>query len=229
MSRDRACVLVVVLAVLASACSSGGDVQALEPIESSTTEATTTSTEAETTTTEVTTATSEVAAEVARPELDPANWQTESDEIFGRYLLYWQAIDEAYGPPKADPDLPALDELARPEALAEIRENIQAFQDFGELIVVPEDSVEDHILWIPDVVPLDKTEGNEVVIQDCWLQDNVRQTEAGEVLEETFKNQLLNVTMQVIDGEWRLFASVTASDESTGWDECNQLFEDLQP
>lgn len=219
--------LVVLFALFAAACSGDGDVQALEPSESSANEATTTTTEAEITTTAATSTSTEASADVARPELDPANWQTESDEVFGRYWLAWEALNEAYAPPFADADVPQVAELVGAEWLVDFEENVEEFRQYGEVVMIPEGSVEEHVLWIPNPVPLDKIEGNEVVIQDCWIRDHVVESEEGDVLDTVFENRLMNVTMKVIDGEWRLFASVTASDESTGWDECDEYFAGL--
>lgn len=216
------------VALLLAGCSSSGDEDVLAPLESSATsaESSTTTTEA-TTTTEPTTTTTEPTTTV-QPELDPANWNSDLDEIFGRYLLFWQAYDAAYAPPEANPDYPPLAELAGEEALADFRSDIeQNYASAGHVLVIAEDSIEEHVLRLPRPVDLDKTEGNEVIIQDCWVADRTKETLDGEVLETWSFPTVFNATMRVIDGEWRVFANVTAADGSDGWEECNSYFADL--
>ena len=223
--------LTAMLALGAAGCSGAGDdgtLPTLEPLDdaSNVEEATTTTTESTTSTTAATT-TSSVVEDTIRPELDPANWETDLDEIFGRYLLYLEAIDTAYGPPSVDANYAPLADLAGSEAMADITADIETYQSAGHVLVVADDSMESNDLRLPRPTSLDKIEGNEVVIQDCWIADRTKETVGGEVVETWSFPTVFNVTMKVIDGEWRVFASVVAADESDGWDECNDKFANL--
>lgn len=231
MSKQH--VRVKLIAVLAgaalflAACSSSGDNDGLAPLESSatSTETSTTTTVTTTTTTEATTTTAEPTTTI-QPELDPANWDSDLDEIFGRYLLYWQALDAAYA--EADPESSALADLIGSAALVDVQADIeQNYLSTGHVLVISDDSAEEHVLRLPRPMALDKTEGNEVIIQDCWVADRTKQTSDGGVVETWSFPTVFNATMKVIDGHWRVFASVTAADGSDGWDECNEYFANL--
>ncbi|MEM7325132.1 MAG: hypothetical protein AAF531_18730 [Actinomycetota bacterium] len=230
--RVALCIGLAAVTLFVVGCSSSGDDDVLAPLDTtadveetstSTTEPTTTTSET-TTTTEPTTTTEDT----VRPELDPDNWTSDLDEIFGRYLLYWQALDEAYARPEADPDNKDLADLVGAEALVDVRADIdQGYLQGGLVLVIADDSLEEHVLRLPRPTSLTKTEGNEVIIQDCWIADRTKETLDGEIIETWSFPTVFNVTMQVIDSEWRVFASVTAEDGSDGWDECNAYFANL--
>lgn len=157
----------------------------------------------------------------------PTEWDSELDEIFGRYQLYRTALDVALGPPEADPGYLPLKDLMEEVAWEELSGQIQDFRDRGLVLVFPEESLTDHVVRLPNPSVLTKTEGNEVVIQDCWVDDGIVETLEGEVQESYFESSLRNVTMKVIDGEWRTLSVVTASEESSGYQECRDLIDEL--
>ncbi|MEM9655443.1 MAG: hypothetical protein AAGA65_25355 [Actinomycetota bacterium] len=229
--RVALCIGLAAVTLFVVGCSSSGDDDVLAPLDTtanveetstSTTESTTTTSET-TTTTEPTTTTEDT----VRPELDPDNWTSDLDEIFGRYLLYWQALQEAFAPPAANPDYEPLVGLVGTEMLADVRGNIATYRDADEVLVIPEGSLDEHVLRLPRPVSLSKTEGAEVVIQDCWVADQRVETPTGELVDELDFPTVFNATMRVIDGEWRVFANGVAEDGSDGWDECNRYFANL--
>ncbi len=67
-----------------------------------------------------------------------------------------------------------------------------------------------------------------MIIQDCWVNDSeIRSGEDG-TLDIAYRESVLrNVTMKVIDGEWRVWASVDASETSSGYDQCTDLINQL--
>ncbi|MGB5757404.1 MAG: hypothetical protein WBM50_10850, partial [Acidimicrobiales bacterium] len=114
--------------------------------------------------------TSTTLAAGAKPVLEiTTEWPTELDEIFGRYLLYWDALYIAFGPPVADADYAPLRELVSEEAYEDLLEQAAELREKDQYVVLPENTITEHQVRLPNPVPLDKTEGNEVIIQDCWV------------------------------------------------------------
>ena len=217
----------VLVVALAGGCSSGDDDQLVLP----TTDSTTTSSQPPRTTEASTTTTTETPPETSdtKPDLEiPTEWESDLDEIFGRYLLYWDVYKVAIGPPRADPQYPLLAEMLTEEAFVDIAATIQEYRDFDVVSVVPEGSINEHILRLPNPSLLAKAEGAEVVIQDCWVQDTEQRSIDGELVEAAFQSVLFNVTMRVVDGEWRVAASTRASEESSGYQECTDYIEYLE-
>jgi hypothetical protein len=157
----------------------------------------------------------------------PTEWDSDLDEIFGRYLLFWEAEAIALGPPEADPDYPPLEGLLGEQAYSEVVERAQSYRDNQLVLVVPEGSIGDHIVRLPNPAPLAKEEDREVVIQDCWIQDDEQHSLDGEVAQETKRSILFNVRMRVIEAEWRVAAITPASDESSGYRECTDYIDFL--
>jgi hypothetical protein len=87
--------------------------------------------------------------------------------------------------------------------------------------------LDDHGLRLPNPAPLEKIEGQRVVIQDCWIQDEVAETLDGGRSEQRRGTKLLNVDMIVADGEWRVLAVVEADERSDGYQECQDLLDTL--
>jgi hypothetical protein len=230
MRSNAAVVVGVVLAVAVAACSSGSsDVEALPPASdeqvstssSTTTSSTTTSSTVATTTTAMTDATPSTLAD-GKPILEiPTEWDSDLDEIFGRYLLYWEALAIANGPPAPTPDYPPLAELVDPEALTELRGQIQENLDAG-IVLREADTATEHVPRLPNPSVLSKAEGNEVTIQDCFVDGRVVESSTGEVLDDAVVTGLLNVKMQVVGGEWLVVGLRDASPESDGFEECRQ-------
>ena len=207
---------VALLAALAAGCSSDDGTIALP-----TTDSTTTSSQPPRTTETPTTTEAPAETPVTKPDLEiPTEWDSDLDEIFGRYLLYWDAEQIALGPPEADPDYPPLRHLLTENALVDVVARVQEYQDFGVISVVPGDSINEHIVRLPNPSVLTKDEGREVILQDCWVQDTEQRSLEGELTDAAFQSVLFNVTMRVVDGEWRVAASIRASEDSSGYREC---------
>jgi hypothetical protein len=170
-----------------------------------------------------------VFADFERPELEvQTEWVGELDEIYGRYLMYWEALYIALGPPFADPNYEPLIELLDPGVIEGVQEQLQGYRDSNAVVIRPESSLDDHGLRLPNPSDLSKTEGNRVIIQDCWIRDDVVRTIDGETSVEQFKTLLWNVDMIVLDGEWRYFSASEAGPDSDGYYECQAIFDTLE-
>lgn len=158
-----------------------------------------------------------------RPVVEiPTEWDSEADEVFGRYWLYWEAFAAAYGPPQVDPNYEPLRVLSTDENWASLQDQMQRFVDDEVVLVLPEVSITDHMIRIPNPSVMADEEGSEVVLQDCWIDDFVQQTLDGEVVEQTREAKLMNVTMQVVGGEWRVAGVTEATPESDGYELCQE-------
>lgn len=216
-----------IIGLLAAACSSGSDVEDLPPLaeaadDQATSSSTSSSSSSSTTSSSSTSSsTTEPTTPSGKPDLEiPTEWDSELDEIFGRYLLYWQAIDIALAPPEADPDYPPLKDLAVPAAYDDLHQQIADIKAAGHVYVEPPESTTAHVVRLPNPTFTGKVEGNEVVIQDCYTSAQVRQTIEGEVIDDEVGRRLLNINMLVVDGEWTVLAVVRAGADSAGYDEC---------
>ncbi len=86
-----------------------------------------------------------------KPDLDiPTEWDSDLDEIFGRYQLYWEAFYIAAGPPVPDIDYAPLLELTAPEAIDDLGEDFEVYEDDEVVLVLPEDSISQHVLRLPN-------------------------------------------------------------------------------
>ncbi len=166
----------------------------------------------------------EAAAEPVRPIVEiPDDWPSEIEAVFGRYWLYWDAFAAAFGPPAADPTFAALEELSTPTNWASLQEQLRAFAADGLVLELPEPSITEHLLRLPDATVLEGTEGEEVVLQDCWIDDFVQRTVDGTAVAEARQATLMNVVMRVVGGEWRVDGVTRASPESDGVEQCAEL------
>ena len=215
--------VVVGAALLAGACTGGSSAEALDPLPPlDSTSSTTTETTARPTTTTTEPTTTE-APEVTRPTVVvPTEWEGDREEIFGRYLLFWEALDAAVAPPEADPDFALLGDLLIPEMEADTRDSIQRFKDGDRVIVFPEDSIEEHVLRLPNIDTLAKSEGHRILVQDCWVQDNELRRTDGTLDEVRQGFGVFNATMEVVDGEWLVHSNIEQSEGDIGWDTCEQ-------
>lgn len=159
-----------------------------------------------------------------RPEVViPTDWDSAVEEVYGRYWLYWDAFAAAHAPPNADPTFQPLRELSTEENWASLQAQLTAFAGDGLVLVLPENSRTEHLIRIPNATVLTKEEGAEVVLQDCWIDDFVQQTVDGQVLLQTEEAKLMNVTMRVVDGQWRVDGVARATAESDGFEQCVTL------
>jgi hypothetical protein len=193
-----------------------------------TTSSTTTTTTSTTTTTAPTTIET---PDATRPSIEvPTSWDNDRDEIFGRYLLFWDALYASLGPPYADPDdphtRPILEDVLTPEMLGETLEDLQRFQDESRVVVRADDSIEEHVLRVPKVQSLSKDEGHRVLIQDCWIVDFDWYGTDGTFIESDEGFQLFNATLKVVGGEWQLLVNLEQEPDDVGYDWCQAVASD---
>lgn len=158
---------------------------------------------------------------IEKPLLEiPDEWDDDWAEIEGRYLLYTQAFLVAASPPAADPDYPQLEELVTASAFDDVNASLQRMADEPVVLVAPDDRPTEHVVWLPNPSVLSKEEGNEVVLQDCYINGLLALDLDGEVIQDEPQVYLQNLTMKVEGGEWRLFSIRRADPGSGGQQEC---------
>lgn len=161
---------------------------------------------------------------VTRPTVEiPTEWDTPIEEVFGRYWLYWEAFAAAYGPPHVDPGYAQLRELSTDANWASLQEQLDEFVTDEVVLVLPEPSITEHMIRIPNAAVLTGDEGAEVILQDCWIDDFRQQNLDGAVLVETREAKLMNVSMKVVGGAWRVDGVTEATPESDGYEQCEEL------
>lgn len=159
-----------------------------------------------------------------RPVVEiPDSYPSAIEAVYGRYWLYWEAYAAAHGPPNADPTYEPLRRLATPRNWASLQEELREFSEDGIVLSLPRKSVTEHLIRLPNASVLTGEEGEEVVLQDCWIDDFAQRTLDGRVLVATKEAKLMNVTMKVVDGEWRVDGVTRATAESDGFTECLEL------
>lgn len=159
-----------------------------------------------------------------RPVVEiPDRWDSAVEELYGRYWLYWEAFAAAHGPPNADPAYEPLRELSTPENWDSLQAQLRSFADDGLILQLPERSITEHMIRVPNAAVISRDEGAEVIMQDCWIDDFVQRTVDGSVLLETREAKLMNVVMTVVDGQWRVDGVTRATTESDGFEACQEL------
>lgn len=163
-------------------------------------------------------------AGTVRPVVEiPDEWPSEIEALYGRYWLYWEAFAAAHGPPEADPTYAPLEALSTPTNWTSLEGQLASFADDGLVLELPPGSISEHLLRLPDAAILTGAEGEEVVLQDCWIDDFIQRTVDGDVVSEASEAKLMNVVMRVVDGEWRVDGVTRASDASDGIEQCAGL------
>ncbi len=166
----------------------------------------------------------EAAEEAVRPVVEiPADWPSEIEAVYGRYWLYWEAFAAAHAPPGADPTFAPLRELSTEANWRSLEDQLQAFAGDGLVLELPQPSITEHLLRLPDTALLEGSEGEEIVLQDCWVDDFVQRTIDGTVVSEAREAKLMNVVMKVVGGEWRVDGVTRASPDSDGVEQCAEL------
>lgn len=165
-------------------------------------------------------------AEPQRPIVEiPASWPSEIEAVYGRYWLYWDAFAAAHGPPSADPTYEPLRTLSTSGNWASLQEQLTGFADDGLVLDRPPGSRANHLLRMPDTAVLTGDEGEEIVFQDCWIDDFVQRTVDGTEVSRADEARLMNVVMRVIDGAWRVDGVSQASPGSEGVEQCAELID----
>lgn len=166
----------------------------------------------------------EPAPEPVRPTVEiPTEWPSEIEALYGRYWLYWEAFAAAHALPGADPTFDPLRQLSTEANWASLQEQLQSFASDGLVLELPEPSVTEHLLRLPDAALIEGVEGEEIVLQDCWIDDFVQRTLDGTVVAEAREATLMNVVMKVVGGEWRVDGVTRASPDSDGVEQCAEL------
>lgn len=159
-----------------------------------------------------------------RPEVViPSSWDSEIEAVFGRYWLYWEAFAAAHALPGADPSFGPLQELSTEENWDSLQEQLRGFAADGLVLTLPDRTVTEHLIRLPNTAVVAGEEGEEVVIQDCWINDFVQQTLTGDVVEAASEAKLMNVTMIKSDGQWRVAGVTRAAPDTDGYDQCLAL------
>lgn len=166
----------------------------------------------------------EEAGEPVRPVVEiPTDWPSEIEAVYGRYWLYWDAFAAAHAPPGADPTFAPLRELSTEANWLSLQDQLHAFAGDGLVLELPQPSITEHLLRLPDAALLEGAEGEEIVLQDCWVDDFVQRTVDGTVVSEAREAKLMNVVMKVVGGEWRVDGVTRASPDSDGVEQCAEL------
>jgi hypothetical protein len=111
--------------------------------------------------------------------------------------------------------------------LEDVLATIQSYDDGGWIVVIPDESIEEHILRIPKAQPLSKEEGRKVLIQDCWIKDHeIRIEETNEVADESRGFRLFNATMEVVGGQWKVRSNIPQEPDDVGYDWCQAVASD---
>jgi hypothetical protein len=93
------------------------------------------------------------------------------------------------------------------------------------MLELPENSRTEHLLRVPNASVLGGDEGDEVILQDCWIDDFRQRTVDGEVVAEAAEAKLMNVVMKIIDGEWRVHGVSRATPETDGFQQSAELID----
>jgi hypothetical protein len=116
-----------------------------------------------------------------------------------RYLAYWDARFAANEAPAANPDAPALRELATGAQLDSVIAETTRNRDEGIAFRRPESSVAERRVQIISIDP------DVVRLQDCATTDGiVYRVDSGEVIDDSVVTHSIEATMRLVDGEWKL-------------------------
>lgn len=173
---------VVVLGLLAAACSSGGGESGTDttpdtaPVTSSTTNWTTTT----------------------------APTQTEEAAILAAVETFWRLTIIASSPP--DPSATPFNGVATGEALDIAMANVSRRHQLGQSVILPEPSIFEHRPMVRLV------NGDTAVVDDCAVDDSILiDLATGSVLNDLVQTTKWETTLRRVDGVW-LVASNLAVD-----------------
>lgn len=120
-------------------------------------------------------------------------------EVVARYEAFWDARFDANQAPAANPDDPALRELATGAQLDEVLKETQRNRDEGIAFRRPPNSVYKRRVTAISV------EGDVARLQDCVTNDGVvYRVESSEVIDDAVGTSSLEAVMRRVDGVWKL-------------------------
>ena len=158
-----------------------------------------------TTTTTASTTTSTVAQVTTTTTAPP----TPEEEVLVAYLNYWKAVDAAFDPSEAEPDLPALRQYATGEALAGITASARTSLEQNRARRIPENG---RYVHRAEVLAVD---GETATVRDCTIDDTVIiDTITGAVLDDAVSTRLYISTMVREAGQWKL----AQQNREMGWE-----------
>ncbi len=170
----------VVVALLGVACDNGEDGEALGA--GSDADGTTTTVPETATTLPVTTTT-------AAP--------TPEEEVLAAYQGYWDAVDDAFGPPEVDPESPGLRRFATGEVLPGIIDSAEEVKAENAYVRTPEDSTHES-----EVVSLEES---TATVRDCTVDDAVlERVGTGEILDDAVSTREYIAMLVLEDGQWKV-------------------------
>ncbi len=157
-----------------------------------------------------------------RPEVTiPDEFDQPEDEILATYNAYHEARLIASGRPEADPDYAPLFELMVDPEASKVREGLEKKKAAGEIVVDPGFTELSHSVRFVGAFSPEKTEGNTVVLLDCFVDATEIRTLDEEVLESDPVTFVLAIEMKVVDGEWKV-AARDVKDRYEGVSECEE-------
>lgn len=147
---------------------------------------------------ETTSTTVEETTSTAPPETTTTVAPTPEEELLAAYAAHWRAVRDAFDPPVAEPDLPALRRYTTGEVLRYAIENAEKAVQDNEAYVVPDDDASNHRV---EVLSID---GGTATVRDCTVDKTVViNTVSGEVVDDAVSTRLYIGMLVKEDGEWK--------------------------
>jgi len=132
---------------------------------------------------------------------------TPEEEVLAAYQGYWSAVNEAFSPPEADPEVPGLQQHATGEVLSGILERVRSAAAQSSVFRIPEDAEYSHRA---EVVVLD---GATATVRDCNVDDSIEEhATTSQVIDEAVSTRLYIAMLLRESGTWKV---ATLEREST--------------
>lgn len=153
--------------------------------------------------------TTTIAATTTAPATTTTAASTPEEEVLAAYLNYWDAVDAAFDPPQAEPELPALRQYATGKALAGITANARTALEQNRASRIPENG---RYVHRAEVLAID---GETATVRDCTIDDTVViDTTTGAVIDDAVSTRLYISMMVREAGQWKLARQT----REMGWD-----------
>ena len=180
----------VIIVLLGAACDSGDDGGAV----GAGADADRTTTASETTTTTL-------------PETTTTAAPTPEEEVLAAYQGYWDAVDEAFGPPEVNPESPGLRAFATGEVLTGIIDSAEEVKAENAFVRTPENSAHES-----EVVSMEES---TATVRDCTVDDAVlERVGTGEILDDAVSTRQYIAMLVLEDGRWK----VAVLNEANTWE-----------
>lgn len=132
---------------------------------------------------------------------------TPEEEVLAAYQGYWSAVNEAFSPPEADPEVPELQQHATGEVLSGILESVRSAAAQSSVFRIPEDAEYSHRA---EVVVLD---GATATVRDCNVDDSIEEhATTSQVIDDAVSTRLYIAMLLRESGTWKV---ATLEREST--------------